>query len=59
VLVPPSSRKSTKPSGEDNPELEDVIRHELAHIVLHLHLGKDYLDVPAWGHHVFEVAPRA
>jgi hypothetical protein len=35
-------------AGDDNPELEDVIRHELAHIVLHLHLGKDYLEAPAW-----------
>jgi hypothetical protein len=35
-------------AGSDNPELDEVLRHELSHVVLHLHLGKDYLDVPAW-----------
>lgn len=35
-------------AGDDNPELSDVLRHELSHIVLHLRLGNEYLDVPAW-----------
>jgi hypothetical protein len=35
-------------AGDDNPELSDVVRHELSHTVLHLRLGKEYLDVPAW-----------
>jgi hypothetical protein len=35
-------------AGPDNPELDNVLRHELTHIVLHLHLGKEYLSVPAW-----------
>ena len=35
-------------AGSDNPEVADVLRHELAHLVLHRRMGRDYLTIPAW-----------
>ncbi len=35
-------------AGENNPELDGVLRHELSHLVLHEHIGHEYLAVPAW-----------
>ncbi len=34
--------------GSSADDLEEVIRHELSHIVLHLHLGREWVQVPAW-----------
>ena len=35
-------------AGTGGPELEEVIAHELSHIVLHLHFEEAYLDAPLW-----------
>ena len=34
--------------GSSAGDLEEVVFHELSHIVLHLHLGAEWVRVPAW-----------
>lgn len=35
-------------AGTGGSELEEVIAHELSHIVLHLHFEESYMDAPLW-----------
>jgi len=35
-------------AGTSSDELPDVLAHELSHMVANMHIGRDYVNLPAW-----------